>query len=109
MSKTTTLTICGALLLLSFVSLAIAEPIVAGVNASKLEPELKGLVLIEEMNCVACHAGDASMSARSKKAPRLADIGSRANPGWIEAFIANPHGTKPGTTMPDLLGQVSAY
>ena len=108
MSKTTTLTFCGALLLLSFVSLAIAEPIVAGVNASKLEPELKGLVLIEEMNCVACHAGDSSLAARSKKAPRLAEIGSRANPAWMEAFIANPHGTKPGTTMPDLLGQVSA-
>ena len=108
MSKTTTLTICGALLLLSFVSLAIAEPIVAGVNASKLEPELKGLVLIEEMNCVACHAGDASLAARSKKAPRLAEIGSRANPAWMEAFIANPHAVKPGTTMPDLLGQLSA-
>ena len=68
----------------------------------------KGLVLIEELNCAACHAGDASLAARSKKAPRLADVGSRANPGWLETFIANPHGTKPGTTMPDLLGRLNA-
>ena len=87
---------------------AVAEVIVAGVSSSQLDPVLKGLVLIEELNCAACHAGDASLAARSKKAPRLADIGSRANPGWLETFIANPHGIKPGTTMPDLIGQLGA-
>ena len=89
------------------VPLLFAAPLVSGVTSSYLQPELKGLVLIEEMNCVACHSGDASLADRSKKAPRLAEIGARVNPGWIEAFIANPHGTKPGTTMPDLLGQLS--
>ena len=85
---------------------AVAEVIVPGVASSQLDPALKGLVLIEELNCAACHAGDASLAARSKKAPRLADLGSRANPGWLETFIANPHGTKPGTTMPDVLTQL---
>ena len=103
----TRLNILIALTLLSAVPTLFAEAIIPGAASSKLEPELKGLVLIEEMNCVACHSGDASLAARSKKAPRLADVGSRVNPGWIEAFIANPHGTKPGTTMPDLLGQLS--
>ena len=96
----------GVLLHFGAVPVVSAEVIVAGVASSQLDPELKGLVLIEELNCAACHAGDTSLAARSKKAPRLADIGSRANPGWLETFIANPHGTKPGTTMPDLPGQL---
>jgi mono/diheme cytochrome c family protein len=96
-----TMLVCGA------VSPAAAEVIAPGVASSQLDPELKGLVLIEELNCAACHAGDGSLAARSKKAPRLAEIGSRANPGWLETYIANPHGTKPGTTMPDVMGQLS--
>lgn len=83
-----------------------AQVVVAGLTASKLEPELKGLVLIDELNCAACHTANASMSARAKKSPRLAEIGSRANPTWIEQFIHAPHAVKPGTTMPDLLGRL---
>ena len=107
MSKKTTPFILGAMLLLSAVSLAIAEPMVAGVTSSKLEPEMKGLVLVEELNCVACHGGDPSLAVRSKKAPRLSDVGSRENPAYMESFIGNPHSIKPGTTMPDLLGRLS--
>lgn len=85
----------------------LAEPTVPGLSSSQLEPELKGLALIEELNCAACHAGDPALAARSKKAPRLAEVGSRVNPSYLEAFIGDPHWTKPGTTMPDLLGQKS--
>ncbi len=85
---------------------ASAEPLLPGLAASQLEPELKGQVLIEELNCVACHAGDASLGARSKKAPRLSGVGSRVNPAYLESFIRAPHGTKPGTTMPDVLAQL---
>ena len=106
MSKKTTPHTLAVMLLLSAVSLVVAEPMVAGVTSSKLEPEMKGLVLVEELNCAACHAGDASLAARSKKAPRLADVGSRVNPAYMEAFIGNPHSIKPGTTMPDLLGRL---
>ena len=60
-------------------------------------------MLIEELNCTACHSADGSLTARSKKAPLLADVGSRVNPEYLEAFIREPHATKPGTTMPDLL------
>jgi len=97
----------GALLLFGAVSAGLAETIVPGLASSQLEPELKGLVLIEELNCAACHTGDASMSARSKKAPRLSEVGSRVNSNYLEAFIRDPHGTKPGTTMPDVLTQLS--
>ena len=97
----------GTMLLLSLVSVAFAEAVVPGLVSSQLDPELKGLVLIEELNCAACHASDAAFAGRSKKAPRLSAVGSRVNPAYIESFIRDPHGTKPGTTMPDVLTQLS--
>jgi mono/diheme cytochrome c family protein len=98
----------GAALLLGVLAAALAEPRIPSLATGKLDAELKGLVLIEELNCSACHAGDASLAARSKKAPRLSEVGARVNPNYIEAFIRDPHGTKPGTTMPDLMGQLGA-
>lgn len=92
--------------LLLALTLVAQEPAVPGAASSRLDPELKGLVLIEELNCAACHPGDPSLAARSKKAPRLSGVGSRVNPAYLEAFIRDPHGTKPGTTMPDLLGHL---
>ena len=82
--------------------------IIPGLAATKLAAELKGVVLIEELNCAACHATEAAFAGHSKKAPRLSTIGSRVNPSYLETFIRDPHGTKPGTTMPDVLTQLSA-
>ena len=79
------------------------EVMLPGVASSQLDPQLKGQVLIEELNCAACHESAAAFAAASKKAHRLAEVGSRVNPAYIEAFIRDPHGTKPGTTMPDVL------
>ena len=96
----------GVVLLLGLVVSAFGEVVIPGLVSSQLEPELKGAVLIEELNCAACHAGDGALAGRSKKAPRLAEVGSRVNPKYLESFIRDPHGTKPGTTMPDLLTQL---
>ncbi len=98
----------GTMLLFSTVPMAFGEAVVPRLSSSQLDPELKGQVLIEELNCVACHAGDASLKARSRKAPRLSEVGSRVNPGYLESFILNPHGTKPDTTMPDVLASLGA-
>ena len=98
----------GIIPLLGLVVSAFGEVVIPGLVSSQLEPELKGAVLIEELNCAACHAGDAALAGRSKKAPRLAEVGSRVNPKYLESFIRDPHGTKPGTTMPDLLTQMGA-
>ena len=106
MSKNISLITFVTLLQFSAVPGVFAEAIVPGLASSKLDPELKGQVLIEELNCAACHSGDASVAARSKKAPRLAEIGSRVNPNFIEVFIRDPHAAKPGTTMPDTLAQL---
>ena len=51
--------------------LARAEPVFPGLAASQLDPVLQGQVLLEELNCAACHPGDVSLAARSKVAPIL--------------------------------------
>ena len=96
------------LLCLFIAASAFAEPVIPGISAEGLTTELKGQVLIEELNCVACHAAEGTLPARSKKAPRLMDVGARLSPAYIEQFIRNPHGTKPGTTMPDVLAPLPA-
>lgn len=53
----------GALVLFFSVQ-ASAEPVISGRVNSQLEPELKGHVLIEELNCAACHSGEASLGNR---------------------------------------------
>ena len=103
MSKCLPLLILGTALLFGAAPALLAESVVPGLAGSRLEAELKGQILIEELNCVACHTSSGSLTASSKKAPRLADVGSRVNPNYLEAFISDPHGMKPGTTMPDVL------
>ena len=68
-----------------------------------------GEVLLGELNCLSCHTvSDASRNGiadriTTKPAPDLSTIGRRATPGWLLRFLIDPHGQKPGTTMPDLL------
>lgn len=89
--------------LIALTGAASADVILPAVAKSQLADETKGRILVEELNCVACHATAASFAAESKKAPRLAEVGSRVHPAYLEAFIRDPHGIKPGTTMPDVM------
>ena len=98
----------GALLLLSMLPRAAADVAIPSLQDSALDPALKGLILLEELNCVACHATDAAFAKDSKRAPRLAAVGSRVNPQYLVSFLQDPHGVKPGTTMPDRLAYLSA-
>ena len=68
-----------------------------------------GQLLIGELNCVACHhsGSDLSTSIPTKQAPILNQVGERLRPEWMIDFIANPHAVKPGTTMPDLMGEMT--
>ena len=79
-----------------------------GLEASRLEQKLKGLVLLEELNCTACHESRSSFAATSKKAPRLSAVGSRLNPYYLEKLIRAPYETNPGGTMPDLMAHLDA-
>ena len=61
--------ILGAALLFSLMPVAYAEAVIPGLATSQLDPELKGLVLIEELNCAACHTSDAPFAARFQSGP----------------------------------------
>ncbi len=69
----------------------------------EIAPESAGRLLLTELSCTACHATDDATLA-AKGGPRLDRAGSRLRPGWIERYLADPASTKPGTTMPDVLG-----
>ncbi|MFM9079861.1 MAG: c-type cytochrome, partial [Opitutaceae bacterium] len=85
-----------------------ASPVIGGLARSdQLSPGLSGAVLISELGCAACHpAARADLAA--KPGPDLSTVGARAHGAHLRAFIANPATTKPGTTMPDVLGHLPA-
>ncbi len=61
-----------------------------------------GRLLLTELACVRCHKSeDASLIERS--GPVLTDVGSRVRVSYLRKYIADPHKTKPGTVMPDVL------
>ena len=95
---------------------AVAAPVVAGFErfgrsaeapAARVEA---GLVLLGELGCTNCHAADERTAAHllPKAAPILDGVGKRLDPAWITAYLADPHGIHPGTTMPDLLAALPA-
>ena len=53
-----------------------------------------GQLLVQELNCAACHAGETDLLP--KQAPRLSDAGSRITPQYLRAFLADPQQVKPG-------------
>ena len=63
-----------------------------------------GQLLVEELNCVSCHASELPLNA--KQAPVLTEVMTRAKAAHLLKFIQTPHETKPGTSMPNV--QVSA-
>ena len=83
-------------------------PIVAGFerfgSVAGGDPAEGGRLLIGELNCASCHPGDGSPLApvAGKRAPILDRVGARVKVDHLRAYIADPRGVKPGTTMPDL-------
>ncbi len=72
-------------------------------------PELQGLVLLKEFHCAACHADDVTKTVLAdKQAPNLLRSAGRLNPHFVRQFLADPWGTKPGTTMPDVMSRLPA-
>ena len=69
----------------------------------KAAPFAPGVLLLGELNCTSCHQAVAAQLAHldPKRAPILDGVGSRVRVSYLRAFLADPQGTKPGTTMPD--------
>lgn len=61
-----------------------------------------GRLLLTELNCVLCHKPADVKTLSAKQAPLLDKVGERIQVKWLQKFIESPHGTKAGTTMPDL-------
>lgn len=69
-----------------------------------LSAELQGLLLIDDLQCTACHQGPATRSLiLPRQAPDLTWAAGRIDPRYISEFIADPAHVKPGTTMPQVL------
>jgi len=85
-------------------NLQAAHPVVPGIERfyAASDPSVVAAdILAGELNCISCHAGSDSIS--NKAAPNLASVSTRIKPAYLQKFIANPHATKPGTTMPNAL------
>ncbi len=68
----------------------------------------RGELLLEELQCIACHAAPPSTAPRlrARSAPDLAEVGARTTPAGLRRWLAAPHAAKPGTPMPDLLASL---
>jgi len=89
------------LLLIS--SLEARPPVVPGAEAGG---SLDGRVLVDALNCTACHDIEGFEPVAALSAPIFQQsMGSRYTLEELQKWIANPHEIKPGTRMPDLFGE----
>lgn len=83
---------------------AAAAPVVIGLGDPALGARDRGLVLVDELGCLACHQDDPPASwDPAPRGPDLAEVGSRVRPDYLLRFLGDPRGVEPGTAMPDLL------
>lgn len=97
----------SAIATVSGLFVAVAAPVVPG-TVHLSDPKAAGALLFEELNCAACHAPADATKLNSRTAPRLDRAGNRITPQYLYRFLSDPHDTKSGTTMPDMLSGLSA-
>jgi len=66
--------------------------------------EMRGRVLLGELGCTSCHAGESEAAVLTRTAPDLSTVGSRANPNWMRKWLNDPQGMKAHSGMPAVLG-----
>ncbi len=85
-----------------------SHPIVAGferfADSDVIDLVQAGRLLLGELRCTACHADP---TASPLPGPDLQAAGLRLRSQWMLRFIQSPHTVKPGTTMPDVMGQLT--
>ncbi|MBG89196.1 MAG: hypothetical protein CMO80_20185 [Verrucomicrobiales bacterium] len=95
------------LIILNTASIAMSAPVVGGLTGNGANNErLRGLTLLSELNCTACHETNLDLPLR-KRGPELDLLGERFVLDHILKFVTSPHDVKPGTVMPDVLGHLS--
>ena len=81
-----------------------SPPIIGGLAQGAIPAHIRGELLLEELACAQCHeAGPTHDVNQDRQAPDLSAAASRIAPGYLASFLADPHGAKPGTTMPDVM------
>lgn len=65
----------------------------------------KGVLLINELGCVSCHASSQS-HFKPRTGPDLSGLGSRIKPEWLTEFLKAPHGGLFGPSLPNLPHQI---
>ncbi len=85
---------------------AVRTPEYAARDIALAQASLHGRMLLGEMKCTACHTPEdgAMTGVKAAQAPLLGEVGRRASPEWIREWVSNPQKVKPGSYMPDLLG-----
>jgi mono/diheme cytochrome c family protein len=96
----------SAVMLIGFTPLRAAPPVVGGLERAGTG-KVAGAVLVGELGCASCHA-TARADFAAKAGPDLSAVGARVLGGHLQRFIQAPATTKPGTTMPDVLGHLPA-
>lgn len=81
---------------------AAAAPVVPGVDRLKADDPARGEVLLGELNCISCHAAPDAVRVAPRPAPDLSQAGTRITPQYLAAYLADPHGVKPGSAMPNV-------
>jgi mono/diheme cytochrome c family protein len=73
-------------------------------DGAVLAPAEAGRLLLNELQCTACHqaSGEVLAGVAPRQAPLLDGVGNRVKPEWLRAFLSDPQQVKPGTTMPHL-------
>lgn len=85
-------------------SVASAAPDFPGLaNKHPLTEKHVGRLLMNELQCAACHAGITAPKIDAYAAPDLREVGSRVSPEYLKSFILSPSTAHRGSKMPDLL------
>ena len=88
-------------------ALSAAASIQTGVRPPSVD---RGTLLVSELQCAACHS-DRGLPASTaipdwaspKGAPSLTGDPLKTSTAWLRRWLAAPHQSKPGSSMPDLL------
>jgi mono/diheme cytochrome c family protein len=85
-----------------------AEPVILGIsNQHPLTEAQVGDLLLTELRCTACHQHPHAAHQLERTAPDLSNVGTRVAPDYLRQFIASPATAHHGTTMPNLLSDVT--
>ncbi len=86
----------------SFAADGVVVPAYQRFRADHLNSVDAGRLLISELNCQSCHGTFAGEVLPPRQAPILTKVGERTSAEYLQKFIHDPQGLKPGTAMPGI-------